>query len=200
MLALSAPSLSPPVRFQPANPEAKTFRAELNRRFAEYFRSTGKSRRDTPGMYVKTGVVIAWAMLSYAWLVFGPLVFAWQTPWITLIPAFSLGLALAGIGFNVQHDGNHGAYSKHPWINRLAGATMDLIGASSYRWKWKHNRYHHTYTNVDGVDDDIGLYPARSSLTDAQAALVPPLPALLPLVPLLLPRPADAPLLRRAEP
>jgi hypothetical protein len=36
-----------------------------------------------------------------------------------------LGLAAAGIGFNIQHDGGHHAYSRHPWINTLMALTLD---------------------------------------------------------------------------
>jgi len=41
---------------------------------------------------------------------------------------------VAGIGFNIEHDGGHQAYSNYGWINRLMAMTMDLIGASSYVW------------------------------------------------------------------
>jgi linoleoyl-CoA desaturase len=39
------------------------------------------------------------------------------------------------------------------------GMTLDLMGASSYVWHWKHNIFHHTYTNISGADDDIALGP-----------------------------------------
>jgi linoleoyl-CoA desaturase len=35
--------------------------------------------------------------------------------------------------------------------------TMDLIGASSYVWHWKHDVTHHTYVNITGHDVDIEL-------------------------------------------
>jgi linoleoyl-CoA desaturase len=35
--------------------------------------------------------------------------------------------------------------------------SLDLIGASSYLWHWKHVVFHHTYSNVTGVDTDIEL-------------------------------------------
>ena len=73
--------------------------------------------------------------------------------------AVSLGLAVAGVGFNIQHDGNHGSFSKRPWLNRLAGLTLDMLGGSSYLWIWKHNISHHTYTNIPNTDDDIDVSP-----------------------------------------
>lgn len=33
--------------------------------------------------------------------------------------------------------------------------TLDIIGAGSYFWRWKHNRFHHTFTNIAGFDTDI---------------------------------------------
>jgi len=71
--------------------------------------------------------------------------------------AISMGLSIAGFGFNIQHDGNHKAYSRRPWINRLMASTLDLIGGSSYMWSHKHNTIHHTYSNIEGHDDDINV-------------------------------------------
>lgn len=50
---------------------------------------------------------------------------------------------------------NHATFSRHAWINRLAGFTLDLIGASSYFWKDNHN--HHVFTNIPHEDADIDL-------------------------------------------
>jgi linoleoyl-CoA desaturase len=73
--------------------------------------------------------------------------------------AVSLGLAMAAVGFNIQHDGGHHACSTRPWVNRLMALTMDLVGASSYVWRWKHGVLHHTYVNITGHDDDVNLGP-----------------------------------------
>jgi len=35
------------------------------------------------------------------------------------------------------------------------GYTMNLIGANATVWKIQHNVLHHTYTNIEGADDDI---------------------------------------------
>ena len=39
------------------------------------------------------------------------------------------------------------------------GMTLDMLGASSYVWRFKHNISHHTYTNIAGADDDINFLP-----------------------------------------
>jgi len=56
---------------------------------------------------------------------------------------------------NVQHDGSHGSYSTDRRLNRVMALTLDLLGGSSYVWKYKHNVLHHTWPNLAGVDDDI---------------------------------------------
>src|SRR5262249_17384163 len=78
--------------------------------------------------------------------------------WWQAVPlAIVLSLATAAIGFNVQHDAGHKAYSERSWVNSLLARTLDLVGASSYFWHYKHGVYHHTYTNIDGHDNDIDL-------------------------------------------
>jgi linoleoyl-CoA desaturase len=128
------------------------FYRELRSRVDDYFKRTGRNRRDCPWMYFKTAVVLGWFAASYALLVF--IASAW---WVAAPLAISLALSMAAIGFNVQHDGSHGAYSKHPWINKLMALTLDLLGGSSYGWACKHNIVHHTYANISGHDEDIDI-------------------------------------------
>jgi linoleoyl-CoA desaturase len=58
-----------------------------------------------------------------------------------------------------MHDANHGSYSTKPLLNDFLGLSMNFMGANAYFWKQKHNIIHHTYTNVDGLDDDIAKSP-----------------------------------------
>jgi linoleoyl-CoA desaturase len=128
------------------------FIKELRRRVDAYFERTGKSRRDCPQMYFKTTSIMAWFLSAYLLLLF------FATSWYTVIPlAIILGLSIAAIGFNIQHDGGHRAYSDHQWVNKIMALTLDLMGGSSYLWDWKHNSIHHTYPNIEGHDDDINL-------------------------------------------
>ena len=128
------------------------FHKELRRRVEDYFDTSGRRRRDCPAMYLKTAIILAVFGGLYLLLVFTA--GAW---WQALPLATGLGLAIAAIGFNIEHDGSHHAYSNHAWINRLAAMTMDLIGASSYVWHWKHVVVHHTYVNITGHDADIDI-------------------------------------------
>jgi linoleoyl-CoA desaturase len=128
------------------------FHEEVRRRVDAYFLGTGRKPRDCPQMYLKTALVLGWFAASYALLVF--VVQAW---WLAVPLVLSLGLSMAAIGFNIQHDGGHRAYSERRWINKLMALSLDLLGASSYIWARKHNAIHHSYTNIVGHDDDIDL-------------------------------------------
>jgi linoleoyl-CoA desaturase len=134
--------------------EAGPFHQILKARVDQYLEGSGRSPRDLPGMYVKTAVILAWFVASYAWLVFGA-----SGPWGMVAGCVSLGLAMAGIGFSIMHDANHGSYSDRKLINRLLGWTLDIVGGSSYVWSWKHNIFHHSHPNVVGLDEDIDIQP-----------------------------------------
>jgi linoleoyl-CoA desaturase len=79
---------------------------------------------------------------------------------------------VAGIGFNIMHDGAHGSFSKYKWVNNMAAFSLNVLGGSSFMWNVKHNVIHHAYTNVDGVDDDIDIQPwMRMSSTQPRLAM-----------------------------
>lgn len=145
--AKSAEPLAP-VKFK--SPDE--FRRALRQRVDAYFADTGRRRRDCPSMYLKTSIILCAMGGLYAVLVFAPT--AW---WLAIPLAILLGLTLAVAAFNIQHDGGHGAYSDHRWVNKAASMTLDLLGGSSYVWARKHNAIHHSYTNLAGHDDDINL-------------------------------------------
>jgi linoleoyl-CoA desaturase len=137
---------------RPKFSRARTFQNDLQTRVEQRLAALGRSRHGGLRIYCKTALLLLWAGFSYVGLV------AWAGQWWEAIPlAISLGLSLAAIGFNVSHDGNHGAYSSSKAVNRGVGALFDLLGASSYFWRWKHNVFHHSYPNVEGLDDDIDL-------------------------------------------
>src|SRR5437764_9138383 len=82
------------------------FLKELRRRVDAYFERTGRRRRDCPQMYFKTATILAWFLSAYLLLLF------FATSWWLVAPlAIVLGLSMAAIGFNIQHDAGHRAYS-----------------------------------------------------------------------------------------
>jgi linoleoyl-CoA desaturase len=128
------------------------FQAALRRRVDEFFQTTGRKRRDVPSMYLKTAILLGSFAATYGVLVFAPI-----TWWIAVPLAILLGLITAGIGFNIQHDGGHQAYSEKSWINKIMALTLEFIGGSSYIWHYKHGVYHHTYVNITSHDTDVDL-------------------------------------------
>jgi linoleoyl-CoA desaturase len=136
------------VKFAPTN----SFHKTLKRRVNQHFIANDRSPKDSANLYQKTFVIMTWFIVSWTLLVF-----AAQTWWQAGILCISLALAMGGIGFSIQHDGNHKAYSDHSWVNQVAGFGADLMGVSSYFWNLHHTLLHHSYTNVCGVDLDIDL-------------------------------------------
>ena len=130
------------------------FHRDLQQRVADYFRAAGVSRKGDARLWTKTALVLLWLIGTYV----GFLMLAHGIG-VTALFGISMGLAVAGVGFNVQHDGNHGAYSTRPFVNGLAAASLDVLGGSSHLWRQKHNVLHHTYTNVAHYDDDISVGP-----------------------------------------
>ena len=61
-----------------------------------------------------------------------------------------LVVAVVALATGVMHDANHGAFSRHRFVNRVLAYTSDALGASSWLWRFQHNVLHHGNTNVDG--------------------------------------------------
>src|ERR1700744_773953 len=116
------------VRFSPRG----TFAKELDSAVDAYFDEDGgrlRTRRDVPRMYVKTAIILTWFVGSWAFLVFRA-----DHAWMGVLGAVSLGLSIAAVGMSIMHDANHGAYSAKHWVNRVMGATLDVMGVCSFIW------------------------------------------------------------------
>jgi linoleoyl-CoA desaturase len=128
------------------------FQTRLRCRVDDHFREAGRRRRDLWQWYVKAASILAAFAVSYTLLVF----FAsgwWQAAGLTVV----LALATVGIGFNIMHDGGHGAVSRHRFVNRAMAHSLDVVGGSSYLWRWKHGVLHHNYANITGHDMDVAV-------------------------------------------
>jgi linoleoyl-CoA desaturase len=87
------------------------------------------------------------------------LVFTTHSVLLTVLAAVGLVIGLTATATSIFHDGNHGSFSTSKTVNRMVGYSGDLMGASSWVWKFKHNRLHHGNTNVVGTDMDIEQAP-----------------------------------------
>ncbi|MEO0813466.1 MAG: acyl-CoA desaturase [Myxococcota bacterium] len=149
------------VRFAPHT----EFTTTLKSRVATYV-SEQDSARVRRRMLTKTFTIFAWALLSY-----GAFVLFASQPWHTLVLAISMGLAAAGIGMSIMHDANHEAYPVGKGWRRALGWSLDVLGGSSYIWRFQHNVNHHTFTNIDDADRDISIGAiARLSPTQPRRA------------------------------
>jgi linoleoyl-CoA desaturase len=67
-----------------------------------------------------------------------------------------MGVGLAGCGTGIMHDACHGALSKSKAVNKFIGELVWILaGGSALNWRIQHNILHHTFTNIDGYDEDI---------------------------------------------
>jgi linoleoyl-CoA desaturase len=136
------------------NSKEHPFFDELKKKVDAYFEKNQLNPWGNWKIYLKTAILLTSLVTTYVWLVF-------FTPGI--LPSIGLcillGLSLAGVGFNVMHDSAHGSFSRHNWLNNLMGYSLNLMGGDVHLWKTKHNMIHHSFTNIDGLDDDIDIQP-----------------------------------------
>jgi linoleoyl-CoA desaturase len=119
-----------------------------------YFEQKHISKTGDWRLYLKATILLTAFVGLYLTLLFVPM-----TWYMGLTLAGLFGLVCGAIGFNVMHDACHGSFSSKKWVNDLFGFSMNLLGSNAFIWKQKHNVIHHTYTNIDGVDDDIAKSP-----------------------------------------
>lgn len=145
------------VRFAPPTDFHRQLNASVNAYLSEQDESLTRRR-----MLTKTALILFWTLASYIGLVFAATTFL-----EALLLSTSLGLALGGVGFAIQHDANHGAYPVNKRWRRALGFSLDLMGGSSYIWRFQHNINHHSFTNIVDADNDLNL-GALARLSPAQ--------------------------------
>jgi len=130
------------------------FQQAVRQRVDRWFEQGGRRRRDVGAWYLKAASILLLFVTSYVLLVF------FATAWWQVVPlTVVLAISVVGIGFNIMHDAGHGAVSRHRGINALMVHSLDIVGGSSYLWRWKHGVLHHHYSNIAGQDTDIALAP-----------------------------------------
>lgn len=137
-----------------ANIAGSTFHQELKKRVNEYFVKAKKLPTGNVGLYFKA--ILFWSL--YVTLYVHVVFYTPPTLW-AILECLLMGGLTAAIGFNVMHDGGHGSFSNSKFWNKVAAFSVNGLGASAIMWNNKHNIIHHTYTNIDGVDDDIEIKP-----------------------------------------
>ncbi len=117
--------------------------ADLGERDARYIRKIQAAVRWTE--VAGRGLLMLGAFLPQAWLI---------GCWIA--GALILGASKILDNMELGHNVMHGQFD---WMGdpQLQGKTFewDIVGTSD-SWRKTHNFKHHTYTNVHGMDDDLG--------------------------------------------
>lgn len=134
---------------------ADSFHTELRKRINDYFIEIKSKPKGNIRLYTKAVILVTSYIAIYSHLVF----FTPGFILLSLLECIILGALASAIGFNVMHDGAHGSFSEHKWLNKLAGLSLNFLGANVFMWKTKHNVVHHTFTNIEGVDDDLNARP-----------------------------------------
>jgi len=139
----------PSVKFPRA--AGQDFVKTLRKRVNGYFKENDISKKANTGMVIKSITVILIYFVPYILMLTGVI----ENFWLILMSYVIMGLGMSFIGMSVMHDANHEAYSQKKWANKFFGWMITLVGGHVLNWKVQHNMLHHTYTNVEGHDDDI---------------------------------------------
>lgn len=136
------------------NNKNSEFFKSLTSKVDQYFKSNNIKETGNYKLYLKT-ILLGLSLIT----LYITLVFFTPPGWVSILLCCLMGLTLAGIGFNVMHDGAHGSFSTKPWVNELMGYSLNVMGGNVLLWKYKHNVNHHSFTNIEGMDDDIDIKP-----------------------------------------
>ncbi len=136
------------------NIKGSNFHQELKQRVSNYFHESKKPSTGNFNLHFKAILLWTLYIALYIHVIFFPPVL-----WLAIAECVFMGALTAAIGFNVMHDGSHGSFSKSKFWNKVAASSVNALGASVIMWNNKHNIVHHTYTNIDGIDDDIEIKP-----------------------------------------
>lgn len=136
--------------FNNNDPHSRNFASTLNKRVNEYFSSNKKTKFGDIRVYIKTVCMFLIYFVPFFVIIFAQPSIGLAIPLLVL-----MGTGMAGIGLGIMHDAIHGSFSAYPWVNKIFGYTLNMVGGTAVIWKIQHNVKHHTHTNVEGHDDDI---------------------------------------------
>ncbi|MBW8050262.1 MAG: acyl-CoA desaturase [Cytophagales bacterium] len=130
------------------------FFSTLKKRIEAYFEDKGISQYANGFMIFKTLFILSVLFGSYFLLILGQ----YSLPVMYLLWIL-VGLFTGFAGVNICHDAIHGAYSSNKTVNLILGYILNIAGGNAYLWGLTHNIAHHTYTNIQGYDEDLNAVP-----------------------------------------
>ena len=125
------------------------FYPTLKRRVVDRLEELKLSRRGGSGSIFVKGAFFLFGFWFCLWKMIVTIDFIYALLW-----SIAMGIFASFVGTCIQHDGNHGAFSNFRIINKIAGWTLDMIGASGFTWEIQHMLGHHPYTNVLDCAED----------------------------------------------
>jgi len=126
------------------------FAINVRKNVNNYFEENKISTKGDAGLVLKTVVMLCLYIVPFVILLT-----IQMNAWVGLFLSILMGIGVAGIGMGVMHDAVHSSYSDKPWLNKLLGGTLYLLGSNVFNWQIQHNIMHHTHTNINGIDEDI---------------------------------------------
>ncbi len=140
----TSPTVSFPVRNQ--------FDTTIRQRIDAYFKEKNIQKTGSVFLHFKASLIFLSIVGFYFLLLFKATNIGEGLLYLFFLVQLKILLA-----FNVMHDASHNSFSKYRWLNYMASLSMEFLGSSNMLWKEKHNSLHHTYTNIDGKDDDLNI-------------------------------------------
>jgi len=122
----------------------------LNKRVNNYFKENNIKKTGNWKLYTKA--IIMFSLFLVPLVVLLTVKLPW---WAMILMTITIGVGMAGVGMNIMHDANHESFSSKKWVNSIMGSSIYILAGNVYNWKVQHNVLHHTYTNIQGMDEDI---------------------------------------------
>jgi len=156
----------------------------LRKRVNKHFQENNISKHANFEMIFKTVFMVCLYFVPLALMLTGVV----SSLWPVLLMWTLMGFGMSGIGLSVMHDANHGSYSSNKKVNDALGSIIHFIGGYRENWRIQHNVLHHSFTNIEGLDEDIKISffrfspdQERNSVHKYQAYYAPFLYALMTL-------------------
>ena len=127
------------------------FSESLKHRINQHFKDNNIKKTADSNMWIKSVTALMLYLLPFVSI----LIFQPSNLLINFLSFLLMGFGVSFIGTSVMHDSLHRTYSKKQKINTIMSFSTLILGIDATIWKVQHNVLHHSYTNIEGADEDI---------------------------------------------
>lgn len=131
------------------------FIRELRSTVNDYFENNGITKYGNFDLVLKAVFMLLVYLVPFVLILTGIVTSLWGALLLWIVA----GVGMAGVGMATMHDANHNSFSENPWVNKIMGSTLYLLGGFPITWRHQHNTLHHGFTNIEGHDEDINPGP-----------------------------------------